>query len=280
MSCTTDPQEAGTADVERARPFSVGFALDEAEVFRQARQGEPTHMANLALLHHEEGHHDVERVWLEKAAAVGGVVAMARLGRLLISEGDEEQGRALVAAVLTGGEAAGIQDFLDVGIDLACFGDSEGARAWWYRAAKWGENNAMRLLYTLALFEEDWISHEHWLHRAALAGDVDAMVLVADRLDANGFQEDAWLWRLAGGGSGRPRVVVDDLGLPRGYRFPPAPQPPRPLHDPVDVHCSHQVRWGCTRVKRHEYTLQLTMSEMREHTHHPFPQEGEATSSR
>ena len=141
--------------MERARPFSVGFALDEAEVFRQARQGEPTHMANLALLHHEEGHHDVERVWLEKAAAVGGVVAMARLGRLLISEGDEEQGRALVAAALVDGAAAAGQDFLDVGIDLACFGDSEGARAWWYRAAKRGENNAMRLLYTLARFEED-----------------------------------------------------------------------------------------------------------------------------
>lgn len=106
------------------------------------------------------------------------------------------------------------------------------------------------------------------------------MVLVAERLEANGFQEDAWLWRLAGGGSGRPRVVVDDLGLPRGYRFPPAPQPPRPLHDAVDVHCSRQVRWGCTRVERHEYTLQLSMSEMREHTYRPFPQEGEATSSR
>ncbi|WP_419404258.1 hypothetical protein, partial [Micrococcus sp. F3Y] len=75
-------------------------------------------MANLALLHHEEGHHDVERVWLEKAAAVGGVVAMARLGRLLISEGDEEQGRALVAAALVDGAAAAGQDFLDVGIDL------------------------------------------------------------------------------------------------------------------------------------------------------------------
>ena len=74
--------------------------------------------------------------------------------------------------------------------------------------------------------------------------------------------------------------VVDDLGLPRGYRFPPTPQPPRPLHDAVDVHCSRQVRWGCTRVERHEYTLQLSMSEMREHTYRPFPQEGEATSSR
>ncbi|MBM4595325.1 hypothetical protein GS454_20185, partial [Rhodococcus hoagii] len=118
-----------------------------------------------------------------------------------------------MAAVLTGGEAAGIQDFLDVGIDLACFGDSEGARAWWYRAAKCGENNAMRCC-TPWLFEEDWISHEQLAPPRCLAGDVDAMVLVADRLDANGFQEDAWLWRLAGGGSGRPRVVVDDLGLP------------------------------------------------------------------
>ena len=159
MSCTTDPQEAGTAEVERARPFSVGFALDEAEVFRQARQGEPTHMANLALLHHAHGHHDVERVWLEKAAAGGSLVARARLGRLLISEGDEERGRAPVSAALVDGAAAAGQDFLDVGIDLACFGDSEGARAWWYRAAKRGENNAMRLLYTLARFEEDWISH-------------------------------------------------------------------------------------------------------------------------
>ena len=107
-------------------PFSVGFAVDEAEVFRQARLGEPAHMADLALLHHADGHHDVEREWLEKAAVGGSLVAMARFGRVLISDGDEERGRALVAAALTGGEAASVQDFLDVGIDLACFGDSEG----------------------------------------------------------------------------------------------------------------------------------------------------------
>jgi len=264
MSCTTDPQETARADVERSMPFSVGFAVDEAEVFRQARLGEPAHMADLALLHHADGHHDVEREWLEKAAVRGSLVAMARFGRVLISDGDEERGRALVAAALTGGEAASVQDFLDVGIDLACFGESEGDRAWWYLAADRGENNGMRLLYTLARFQEDWISHEHWLHRAALAGDLDAMIQVAARLEANGFQEDSWLWRLAGGGYGRPRVVVDDLGLPRGYRFPPAPRPPRALHDAVDIRCSHQVRWGGAHVERYEFMLQLYMHEMSE----------------
>ncbi|MFE1349270.1 hypothetical protein [Streptomyces sp. NPDC058757] len=182
---------------------------------RSAEGGNPQAMAVLGSLRHEEGAAEEAEGWYRRAAEAGLADAAYALGQLLHQRGEAAEAERWARRAAAGGSTAAMNALGALSLER---GDREAATSWYRKSAAAGDEEGRRRLASLLTGSEMLAELEERLTERARQGDPDAFLALGRSRELRGdpYAAQGWYEKAARAGNVGAMIRLAELSERQG----------------------------------------------------------------